>query len=70
MGHSDFLVTMPSFFRGVGRIGDLFGAARYWSYNVSATPEQADARAIAHDWAQVGDDLHSALRRPLPPPEK
>lgn len=60
MSHTDFLITMPSFVRGAGRLGDLFAAARYYSYNISATPEQADARAIAHDWLQVGDDLYDA----------
>jgi hypothetical protein len=60
MSHTDFLVAMPSFTRGMGRVGDLFNATRYYTYNMSLTPEQADARAIAHDWLQVGDDLYGA----------
>ena len=62
MGHTDFLVAMPSFVRGVGRLGDLLVASRHYSYNQSDTPEEADARAIAHDWLQVGEDLRESIR--------
>jgi hypothetical protein len=70
MDHSDFLVSMPSFLRGAGRIGDLFASSSHFSYNESATPEQADARAIAHDWAQVGQDLARAMVPEVPAPAK
>lgn len=68
MGHTDFLVAMPSFVRGAGRLGDLLVASRYFSYNRSETPEEADARAIAHDWLQVGEDLRQSIRRVEPAP--
>jgi hypothetical protein len=61
LSHSDFLFAQPSFLTGAGRIGDLFGALRHFSYNPSVTPEQADKTAIAEDWRQVGDDLGEAM---------
>ena len=70
MSHTDFLIAMPSFVRGAGRLGDLLAASRFYSYNQSATPDQADARAIAHDWAQVGQDLRDALEQAAPAPVK
>ncbi len=62
MSHSDFLFASPSFLRGVGRTGDLFAASKYWSYNYSHSPEEADARAIAHDWSQIGVDLRGTMK--------
>lgn len=70
MSHTDFLVAMPSFLRGAGRLGDLLVASRHYSYNQSATPEEADVRAVAHDWLQVGQDLSEAFRQRAPEPSK
>lgn len=65
MSHSTFLVAEPSFLAGAGRVGDLWGSLAYFSYNYSHSPEEADARAIAHDWHQVGDDLESTMAKKL-----
>jgi len=61
VSHSTFLVAGPSFVSGMGRLGDLWGGFAYFSYNHSPTPAEADARAISHDWHQVGDDLYAAM---------
>lgn len=61
MSHSTFLVVEPSFLTGMGRLGDLWGGYAYYSYRYSPTPAEADARAIRHDWQQVGDELRAAM---------
>ena len=58
---SDFLFAVPSVWSGVARLLDLFG--KFDFYNVSQTPEQADARAIYSDWRIVGQDLRDATNR-------
>ena len=40
---------------------DLGAALEHYNYNISATPEEADARAIASDWRVVGQDLVRAV---------
>ncbi|MBI5711778.1 MAG: hypothetical protein HZC42_15955 [Candidatus Eisenbacteria bacterium] len=56
---SDFLFASPSFLVGVGRSLDLGG--HFDGYNVSRTPEEADARALGADFLSVGRDLIRAL---------
>jgi hypothetical protein len=56
---SDFLFAQPSFLAGIGRAFDIGGV--FDDYNVSATPAQADARAIGADWQVVGKDLRDAM---------
>jgi len=58
---SDFLFAQPSVATGVARLFDLWG----WFdvYNVSRTPEQADARALYSDWAITGQELKRAIVR-------
>lgn len=63
MGASDFLFASPSFLTGAGRVLDLGGALEHYSYNISRTPEEADALAIANDWAVVGQDLGHAMEQ-------
>ncbi len=58
---SDFLFGSPSFLTGLGRTMDLGGVLNRSSYNFSSTPEEADLRAIAHDWVAVGKDLRKAM---------
>ena len=55
---TDFLFARPSFLSGVARILDLFGV--FDSYNLSRTPEEADARAMYSDWRIVGQDIFDA----------
>jgi len=61
MGRTDFLFASPSFLTGAGRVMDLGAALEFFNYDLSATPEEADARAIANDWQVVGQDLASAM---------
>ncbi|GAB4245398.1 MAG: hypothetical protein Kow00129_05300 [Thermoleophilia bacterium] len=58
---SDFLFATPSFIEGMARTFDLGGAIEELSYNSSATPEEADARALGSDWSVVGQDLQRSL---------
>jgi hypothetical protein len=61
MSYHDFLFVTPSFSRGFSRAIDFWGASDV--YNVSATPETADAIAMWSDWKTVGADLLEALRQ-------
>jgi hypothetical protein len=56
--YSDFLFAKPSPINGAARFFD-FGAA-FDTYNVSASEDEADARALHSDWAMVGEDIESA----------
>lgn len=58
---SDFLFAQPSFASGAARVLDLWG--QFDEYNVSATPAEADAKAIAADWSVVGQDIFDALEQ-------
>lgn len=63
MGTSDFLFVMPGHLNGSARVLDLAALYDSGSYDESQTPDQADAWAIANDWAVVGNDLESATRQ-------
>ena len=56
---SDFLFAMPSFLRGAASVLDIGGTLT--EYNVSRTPEEADAKALRADWQMVGQDLRLAM---------
>lgn len=56
---SDFLFAQPSYLSGVARIFDFGGALN--EYNDLPTGEEADALALALDWAVVGDDIRAAM---------
>jgi hypothetical protein len=56
---SGFLYADPSFLSGAARTLDLYGL--YDAYNISATPLEADARALAADWIVTGQDLQDAI---------
>jgi hypothetical protein len=56
---SGFLYADPSFLSGFGRTLDLHGL--YDAYNISATPLEADARALAADWIVTGQDLQDTI---------
>ncbi|MHB1673640.1 MAG: hypothetical protein ACYCSP_05260 [Acidobacteriaceae bacterium] len=58
---SDFLFAQPSFASGAARVFDLWG--QFDAYNESATPAEADANAIAADWAVVGQDIFDAIQQ-------
>ncbi len=50
-----FLFATPSWLQGVASALDLGGTLV--EYNVSKTPEEADIKAIASDWAITGKDI-------------
>jgi hypothetical protein len=56
---SDFLFAQPSWLSGVARLLDLSGQLD--GYNVTPSPEQADARATYADWKSTGESLQSAF---------
>ena len=58
---TDFLFAQPSFASGAARVFDLFG--QFDGYNISETPAEADARAIAADWIVVGQDIADAMEQ-------
>ena len=61
--YSTFLFANPSFTQGFASAIDIGGTLTV--YNTSSTPEEADRRAIASDWAAVWDDLWAAIRDEL-----
>lgn len=58
---SDFLFAQPSFGSGAARVFDLWG--QFDAYNESENPAEADANAIAADWAVVGQDILDAIQQ-------
>jgi hypothetical protein len=58
---TDSLFVMPHPLFGVARLMDL--GAELDSYNVSQTPEEADALALLCDWRMVGRDLRTAISK-------
>jgi len=54
-----FLFAAPSFFQGFASALDLGGTLV--EYNISTTPQEADLRAIASDWAITGKDIQAAI---------
>jgi hypothetical protein len=59
--YSTFLFASPSFLEGVGRVVDLGGFLT--EYNYSPSPDAADAIALASDWAAIGMDMRTAIRK-------
>jgi hypothetical protein len=60
---TDYFFSLPGFVRGAGRTLDLGGGLHKGSYLISESPAEADARAIASDWATVDHDLTVATSR-------
>jgi len=58
-GYAGFLFADPSFLQGVASVIDLGGTLL--AYNESDSAQEADARAIATDWAIVGQDIQTAI---------
>jgi hypothetical protein len=56
---SDFLFASPSLVSGAARLFDWGGT--FDQYNRSATPKEADLRAMLADWCVVGDDIADAM---------
>lgn len=58
---SDFLYAQPSYASGAARVFDLWG--QFDAYNESENPAEADAKAIASDWAITGQDIFDAIQQ-------
>jgi hypothetical protein len=56
---TDFLVGRPSYLEGAARLFDFGGSLD--TYNVSRTPQEADARALRSDFAIIGNDLQKII---------
>jgi hypothetical protein len=56
---SDFLFASPSLASGAARLLDWGGT--FDQYNNSATPKEADLKAMLADWCIVGDDIEDAM---------
>ena len=56
---SNILSADISVITGMASALDLTG--KFYSFNRSATPAEADFRAIYHDWCVLGDDLRKAM---------
>ena len=59
----DYFFVAPSALSGAARVLDLGGVTDSGSYVISDTPDEADARALASDWALVGADMMRAQER-------
>ena len=53
-----FLFANPNFLSGIAGVLDMAGTL--YVYNESRSGQEADARALASDWAVVGKDLMKA----------
>jgi len=57
--YTDFLFATSSYLTGAGTVINMGG--NYYRYNRSATPAQADARAIRQDFAMIGQDVRDVV---------
>jgi hypothetical protein len=57
---SDYLFATPSFLSGAARALDLGGV--FDGYNISPSPEVANARGLVADWLAVASHLCGALK--------
>ncbi len=58
---SGFLFAPPGFIQGLASVLDLGGTLV--EYNISRTPQEADMKAIASDWAITGKDIQIAIKK-------
>ena len=56
---TDFLTATPSFLTGMGSVLNVAG--NYPEFNVSDSPDEADALALESDWKMVGQDFYDVL---------
>jgi hypothetical protein len=57
--NTTFLTADSSFLTGMGSSVNLAG--NFYGFNVSASPSEADARAMQSDWSMVGRDISEAM---------
>ena len=60
-GRTDYFFVRPTFLSGLASIFDIGGTLDRYNYVRFQTPQEADAWAIANDWAVVGQDLAAAM---------
>lgn len=60
---TDFLFAAPNFISGFGSALDLGGTMMM--FNDSSSPNEADALALANDWAAVNNGVREAVQREL-----
>lgn len=53
------LFARSSFISGLGTIFNIAG--KFYRYNYSKSPEEADRKALISDWFAVGDDMRKAI---------
>ena len=58
---SDLMFARPSFIEGVARIFDFGGTLNEYNYDQFSSGAEADAAAIASDWAAIWQDLGEAM---------
>lgn len=58
LDHTGFLFANPTFLSGLASVMDISGSLI--TYNVSPSGAEADQRAIASDWANIGSDILNA----------
>lgn len=59
--YEDYIFAKPSFLRGVGRVVDLGGSLTRDAFIFSASPAEADRRALVSDTRVVARDMNEAL---------
>ncbi len=57
--HTSFLYANPSFLGGMASALDI--GRTLATFNESATPAEADLKAMANDWKAVGKDLENSI---------
>lgn len=55
------LFSEPSFFEGIGRLFDWGSTLN--NYNTSESESESDYKALASDWASVGEDMRMAVNK-------
>ncbi|MEI8230641.1 MAG: hypothetical protein WCG83_05930 [Candidatus Peregrinibacteria bacterium] len=56
---TSYLYATPTFLSGMAMTLDL--GATMSQYNISRTPEEADAKAMKSDWQATGNDIRFAM---------
>lgn len=56
---SSILVARPTLLEGIARVMDIGNTLQ--AYNDSDSDQEADTKALKHDWRIVGDDLRGAI---------
>lgn len=61
MSFDDYIFVKPTFLRGVARAVDIGGLLTKDAFVMSATPAEADRRALESDWRVVNRDINKAM---------